>query len=436
MKFLTFGLILAAFGAISVFNVNAQTVEECEAIYQRFLKDRKGPEIPQYEAAVAAGKEYLSKCSTLAGQEEVLKYVTAQVPKVEVALAAKKDDRDIYTPFNKSVPAKDWATAFRTGKLAIEKTPTDVDVPLILASIGFDRAIVDNPPVDTFNADTISLAKSVLQKLEEGKTSGTGNFGALGYSYKTTACADGKTNAIGWMNYTIGAVMFTRMNQKKEALPYLYKATQAGCETKDKIANIYRIIGSWYVDEFKRLEGEKNASYDAIKDMPTTDPTFPEKEKKYKDLVALQKGYMERVMDSYARAYKAAVNNKETPAFSNVLLNRSKEFYKFRNGDAPKVTFDSWLSALPTSYADPTSAVTPIVEAEPTTAPTAMTTTEAPASTGNDTRARTVATKTTPTTTAKTTTATPTTAATTTTAAKTTTKAPAKKPAPKKKGTK
>lgn len=444
-KFLTLGLMFAAFAGISVSSANAQTVEECEAIYQKFLAGRRGPEIPQYEASVAAGDEYLSKCSTLTGQEEVLKYVTAQLPKVKIALGAKKDEVEIYTPFNKSVPAKDWATAFQKGKLVISKNPDDVDVPLVLASIGFDLSVA-NPPVDTYNADAISMAKLALQKMEEGKGSGTGNFGAFVYTYKTAACADGKTNATGWMNYTIGNIMYYRMNQKKEALPYLYKSTQVGCETKDKIAGIYRTIGNYYIDEFKRIEDEKNAAYEVLTKLPsTTDPAFPDAEKKYKDLVALQKGYMERVMDAVARAYKVALNAKEPAAYQNAQLTLAKQFYGFRNGATPTVPFDTWLSGLTLSkpFPDPTSAVTPIVEAEPTTAPTAMTTTtDTPAaSTGNDTRARTVATgtgtaKTTTTATAaKTTTTTPAATATTTTAAKTTTKAPAKKPAPKKKGT-
>lgn len=424
-KFLTLGLMLAAFAGISVSSANAQTVEECEAIYQKFLAGRKGPEIPQFEASVAAGDEYVSKCSALPGQEEVLKYVNTQLPKVKTALGAKKDEVEIYTPFNKSVPAKDWATAFQKGKLVIGKNPDDVDVPLVLASIGFDLSVA-NPPVDTYNADAISMAKLALQKMEEGKGSGTGNFGAFVYTYKTTVCADGKTNAMGWMNYTIGNIMFTRMNQKKEALPYFYKATQVGCDTKDRIANVYRTIGSWYVDEFRRIEGEKNAAYTELEKLKTDDPTFADAKKKYEDLVALQKGYMERVMDAYARAYNAAVKAKETPAFTSAQLNRAKEFYGFRNG-GKQDGFDAWLSGINSKpFVDPTSAVTPIVEAEPTTAPTAMTTTtDTPASTGTDTRARTVATGTSA---DKTTTA-------TTTAAKTTTKAPAKKPAAKKKGT-
>lgn len=436
-KFLTLGLMLAAFGAASVTATFAQaTVEECEKIYQDFLANRKGPDRAKFEAAVAAGESYVSKCSALEGQKDVLDYVNKQLPKVKEAIVAF-DKAKVFESFNKAVPAKDWATAFSTGKQIINDTPNDVDVPLVLASIGFDNAVA-NPPVDTFNADAISMAKLALQKMEQGTGSGTGNFGAFAYVYKTAACADGKTNATGWMNYTIGNIMYYRMNQKKEALPYLYKATQVGCETKDRIAGIYRTIGNYYIEEFKRIEDEKNAAYKVLTDTKTDDPTFAEKEKKYKDLVALQKGYMERTMDVIARAYKVAVNAKEPAAYQTAQLNLAKQFYGFRNGPTPTVPFDTWLSGvtLAKPFPDPTAAVEPIVEAEPTTAPTAMTTApETPAASGTDTRARTVNTSTTA---AKTSTTTPakTTDAksTTTTSAKTTTKTPAK-PAPKKKGT-
>jgi hypothetical protein len=430
-KFLTLTLMTAAFGAMSVLSINAQATDEvCKPLYEKFLEERKGPDLAKLEAAVTTGKEFNSKCAAWEGQDAAVKYVAAQVPKLEQRVATDKKQRDIYEPYNKSIPGKDWATAFRLGKVIANDLPDDVDTPLVLASVGFDLTVA-KPPVDTYNADTIAMAKLALQRLEQGKGSGSGEFGNFrGYTYKTAECADGKVNATGWMNYIIGDIMMNRMNQKKDALPYLYKASQMGCETKDRVANVYRNIGNYYVEEFVRIEKDKNEAYSALEKLKTDDPTFADTKKKYEDLVALQKGYMERVMDAFARAYRAAVNKKEPAAFATAQLNRAKEFYGFRFGPKPTVSFDSWLSGMSGKpFPDPTTAVTPVVEAETTTttAPTAMTAaTETPAT---DTRARTVTTGTT----AKT--ATTTTAAkTTATTAKTTTKAPAKKPAPKKKG--
>lgn len=428
-KFLIFGMMLVSSMAITSI---AQTPEECTPIYDKLIANRKGPELEKFKIALAAGKEYLEKCSGL-DAPEVKDYVTKQVPKLEVVVR----DTELYNQFNASVPAQKWDDAFASGRQLIGFYPDSLDIMLVLASIGFDNATAA-PPVDKFNGDAINFAKMALQKMNEGKVSD--NFGAFVYTYKTPACPDGKTNATGWMNYTIGKIMFDRMNQKKDSLPYLYKATQVGCETKDKIAEVYRTIGAWYIDEFKRLENDKNTKYaelQTLEKITPPDPKFPEVEKQYNDIVALQKGYMERVMDAYARAYKIAnANPKSDVKYKDALLNNAKKFYGFRyNNDM--TGYDAWYSkAIVTAFPDPTSAVTPVVEATPATTgtPTAMTvSSETPANTAasTDTRPRTAPTTTTAATTKPVTTP-ATTAATTTTTAK---KAPAKKPAPKKKGT-
>lgn len=441
LKFLTLTLTFAAFGAISVISTFAQTsAEDCTAIYNKFLADRKGPDIPKYEAAVASGKEYLQKCKDIEGGEEVKAYIEKQLPVVEKNLAAAKDEEYLYKPFNASVPAKDWDKTFNLGKQIIAKNPDLIDVMLVLASVGFDNAFA-TPPVDKYNTDALNMAKMFLQKANEGKTSE--NWGAFSYVYKTKLCPDGKTNAIGWMNYTIGFITYNNLKNPKEGLPYLYKATQNGCETKDKIANVYRLIGVWYVDEFRRLEGEKSTVYAKLQKLEldvkaapadaagvTTkadlEKQFTDTEKIYNDIIALQKGYMERVVDAYFRAYKIAVaDSKQTPEYRTALLNRAKEFYGFRFGKEKVATeFDSWSATLTTKpFPDPTSPVTPVVEAAPTT-----TTTPGSMATSADTTTNTVA-DTRPRTVNATTTEAKSAASSTTAPAKKTT------PAPKKKGT-
>ncbi len=428
IKFLALGLMVVAFGAISVSSIFAQaTAEECATIYNdKFLKDRKGPTIEKYQSAIAAGKEYLSKCGSLEGDDNatIKDYVTKQIPKLEAIVKDMKFTAEVIDPFNKSVPAKDWATAFNTGKQFIAANPDSVDVMLVLASIGFDNATA-NPAVDTYNSDTIAMAKMALAKMAENKPSGSGNYGAFAYTYKTTAC-DGKLNATGWMNYTIGNITYYRLKNQKEALPYLYKSTQMGCETKN-IANIYRMIGAWYIDEFKKIDDERTAKIKAAGDQDTDET---------KAMFGLQKGYMERVAEAYSRAYKAAMTDKAATAeFKNSLLNRSKEFYGYRF-DKVMTGYDAWSAGLNSkTFSDPTTAVVPVVDATPSTSTTpagasTMTTdtTKTPATA--DTRPRTATT-----TTAKPTTTTATAAGATTAAAPTTKKAPAKKPAKKKKGT-
>lgn len=422
LKFLTLGLILAAFGVISATSTFAQaTLDECNALYNdKFLPNRKGPEIEKFQIAVSAGTEYLDKCKTLEGQEEVKAYIEKQLPNVKSKLEEALWNRDVIDPFNASVPAKNWDVAFDKGKRILGKNPDFIDVMLVLASVGFDNAAANN---DKYNADTISMAKLVMQKLDEGKPSVTGDYGAFAYRYKTTKCTDGKVNATGWMNYTIGYITFYRQKNPKDAAPYLYKATQVGCETKN-MGDIYRMIGSYYIDEFKKLDDQRIAMIEKSK---TPEKPNGEDTPETKAMLALERGYMERIIDAYYRASKLATDAKNKDAW----LARAKDFYGFRFDK--KDGFDTWVADINTKpFPDPTSAVTPVVVEDTkatTTTGAANVSNDTTAAPTNDTRPRTAATTAT--------TAKPNATSSTTNTATTpaTSKAPAKKPAPKKKGT-
>jgi hypothetical protein len=427
IKFLILGMMLVSSFALTSF---AQTTpEECAVIYEKYKEERKGPGYEKWRAGMATGNDYLAKCKDV--DQTITDYITKDIPKLK-----KKADDDyiqqtVFIPFNDGIKGKDWAKAFNYAPKVIGELPDEVDVPLLMASIGYDLAVAKT---DTYNNDTINYSKMSLQKMEQGKVSGSTDWGAYSWIYKTKDCADGKLNATGWMNYTIGYVMFNRQNQKKNALPYLYKASQSGCETV-KNADIVRTIGVWYVEEFTRIEAEKNAKYDElqaeVKKTPVDQPKVDGLKKQYEDLVALQKGYMERVMDAYARAYKIAnASTKPSAEYKNALLKRAKEFYGFRY-DNNMTGYDAWYSqATAMPFPDPTSAVTPIVETTPSTGTpgTAMSVSNDATAPSTDSRPRTA-----PTTTGKP--ATTTTTGATTAPATTTKKAPAKKPAPKQKGT-
>jgi hypothetical protein len=350
LKFLTPVLIFAAFGAISVTSTFSQSpFEECQTIYQKFLDNRKGPEIFKYETAVAAGKEFLEKCKTLEGQDDVKAYVEKQLPNVQKNLDVAIWNRDVIKPFNDSFAAKNWDVTFAKGKQIVAKQPDFIDVMLVLASVGFDQAAANN---DKYNADTLNMAKQAIQKINEGKPSVTGDYGAgfpggVSYIYKTQNCPDGKVNATGWMNYTIGYINFYRHKNSKEAVPYLYKALQVGCETP-KMGDIYRMIGAWYVDEFKKIDDERVKKIEANGGKDNEETIA---------ILALERGYMERIVDAYARASKLA----RTPATKDAWLKLAQNFYKFRFNDDMS-NFDKWVSeSTAKPFTDPTTPVTPVV---------------------------------------------------------------------------
>lgn len=404
-KFLSLGVLVASFYAVSAVSIFAQdNLEECQAIYQKFLAQRAN----EWAAAVATGKEYLQKCSNLPGQEQVKDYVTAQIPKLEDKIAQKKI-ADMEARFNKALKANNADEIIAAAKDLINlNRPYSLDLMLDIASVGFDKAS-ENPAVDKYNSDSINFAKTALQKMGEGKTSGNADKYGFYAEYKNATCADGKTNAIGWMNYSIGFITYNRLKQTKDALPYLYKASQVGCETKT-LPEGYRMIAAWYLDELIKLNNRYKEITKANGDKENDESLA---------LLGMIKGYAERALDAYARAYKIASASKTaTAAYKDSLLKRVKEMHGIRyDGDTTKV--DAYLSTVSDKpFVDPTTPVTPVVEAVPATGTSASTSTltssggDAPAATTTRTTGSGSATKTTT----------------------TTKKAPAKKPI-KKKGT-
>jgi hypothetical protein len=387
--------------------------EECEALYKKYTDNYKGT-LAQRKTAVEAGEQYIAKCGTLAGNEEINKYLTDKIPPIK----KKIDFEETVTAFDTSVKdAKNVNAdvAFSSGKrLLTVHDPNLVDVMLVLASVGFDKAVA-KPPVDTYNADAVSLAKQAIQKIESGTASK--QYGAWGFTYKT------KENALAWMNYTIGYITYFNQKNKKEALPYLYKATKYETGAKDNPKNlplIYQAIGDYYRDEYNRLDTEREAL------ARQAEGKTPEEIKvladKAKELILLQKGYADRMIDAYGRAYSFAGADK---TYKDALYNDLKVLYAFRHDNKPATPLDTYISGLTAKQMpDPSSAVTPVPDTTPTTTATTPTTTSStltstPTSTTNNAR-----TSTTDATTTKPKTAT------------TTPKTPVKTtPAPKKKGT-
>lgn len=338
-KFFALKILIVAFCLFSVSSIYGQSlVEECETIYVEFLANRKGPEIERYEKAITAGKKYLEKCGDLKDQEVVKDYVTKQLSKLGAVLNPPPHPRSNVEKFNSSVSNKNWDEAFASGKELIIKFDGHftLDVSLVLASIGFDNAVT-NPPNDKFNEEAIYYAKLALQSLNENKPSGTGNYGAFVYTYKNEKCPNGKLNATGWMNYIIGYILYVRQKQTNTAIPYLYQATQSGCETKN-IAEIYRLIGNYYVEEFKKLNNSPSGN------------------------IALQRGYANRMLDAYARAYNATPQSQEL--LKTVALSRVREIYEvFYNSDEKGL--NGYLKSVnDTPFVDPATPVSPLPKNE------------------------------------------------------------------------
>jgi hypothetical protein len=367
-RVLMFGMMMSAVSAVSVFaqDVCAE-VEAQQALYANFTKNLPSATakktLDEREAAVQAGKQYVEKYGACKDSEQIVTYLKANLPAMETAIKedkAKLAKGALYTNFDKDIDASNTAGIFTNGKLILAQEPDFVDVTIALASAGFDQSIA-NPPVDTFNNDTITYAKMAIQQIEANKASTTGNYGVKKYSYKTDIFG-GKENALGLMNYNIGYILYYRQGKndpakKKEALPYLYKSTQYNAFSKTN-PFVFQTIGAWYLDQAIQMDAERQKKITEAKDTDT-DETIA--------MLGMQKGYADRAIDAYARAYSLAKVDPKNKAYADVLYNKLKELYNFRyNGKIDGIdTFVASVMSKP--FPNPLTEITPVKEAIPAT---------------------------------------------------------------------
>lgn len=408
-----FGVAVMAFTAISG---NAQT-DPCEDSYevktaalQKYRDNIKEPRTAaKLKIALEAGKEFIAKYGKCEDTEPAAKSIGNRMPGIQ----AEYEKLDRYNRFDTALNNKNWAELFKVGREIMNAEPDSplaLDIALGLASAGFDRAAVDK--VDTFNRDTIEMANLAISMLEAGRTSE--NFGIGGLAiFKTKEFPNSTENALGWMNYIIGFVKYVRQKDTKAAVPFLYKAATKYKSATQGIPVIYQMIGAWYYEELVKLDKQRNDKI-AANGGKDNDETIA--------LWELERGYLERTIDAFARAYKILAANAKTTAENeakNRLYADLQGYYKdsFKKTDG----FDAYINTLLSKpMPDPMSAVQPIKEEVPATTTTTGATTS------------TISTPTT--TTTPVTTATP--ASTPTTNAKPNNganKKPAAKPAPKKK---
>jgi hypothetical protein len=363
-KVLGLGALLTAFSAAPVF---AQ--DECEGIYGQFTANYRSTEMPKVKVAIDAGKELIAKCSAKEEFKEPVAFVNKQLPNMEkrynFATTITRLETSIKNPQNVNADE-----TFAAGKEFLTLDPNHanaMDVMIVMATVGFDKAAA-NPPVDKYNADAINYARQAIQKIESGTPST--NYGLYNYSYKTKEYQDGKNNALGWLNYYIGYIMYNRQNQKKEALPYFYKATQFNSGVK-KNPFVYQAIGDFYKDEYNRIDDERIKVAEQAK-TEANEETKKQLIEKAKEMLALQKGYADRMIDAYARAWANAGTDK---AYKDGLYNTLRVLYGFRNDSKMDGFNESYLAAFNSRpLPDPMSAVKPVVESTTATTVSSSTT--------------------------------------------------------------
>lgn len=355
MRVFKFTFLVLLFSTI----VSAQE-SECDQLYnESFVPNYRSRELPKLKLAIESGKQLIEKCSSEEAYKEPIEFVKKQLPRME---RNYRFSLSIET-FNEAVkdsknPKPDEAFASAKEILTIDPNfPQALDIMLTLASIGLDQAIAGNRK---YNAETIRYAKEAIQKLEANTPSK--DYGLWGYVYKTKEFPDGRSNALAWMNYTIGYIMFYHQDLKKDAVPFLYKAIQHNSNVR-KRPEVYEAIGDFYRDEYNRLDDERTETAKRLQE-ETNEEVKKQLLERAKEILALQKGYAERMIDAYARARENAGTDQR---YKESLYETIKILYSVRF-DGKKEGVDQYITSLITKpMPDPTSPVTPVVEPSSTT---------------------------------------------------------------------
>ena len=360
--------------------------EEQAALDKKFRDNRTTNRDVAYQTA----KEYLAKCSSDPGAADFVKYLQTWVQKYDDAKKIEEEGRQVtaiaeacskpiqaagkaQTPADK---AKFGSDIFAGCQQFASKMPNNAYPVLVPIDYGFVMA-TSNPPVNNYNDQTIALAKQAIQKIESNSL---GDVKWLDYQYKS------KDDALAWMNYIIGTITFYNLNGKEaDAVPYFYKSLQYDSPDIKKKFQPYYALGFNYRTQYNKAVQDFQTKYANV-----TDPT-----EEFKRDLGIQKALMDRAIDAFARAYKAAADAKVSAAVLETRKKDLEQMYKIRFKDQPLNINEVVANTASKPLPDPMSPVTPVIEETPTTTtgattgstaavtPAAETKSAAAASTGN-----------------------------------------------------
>ena len=358
--------MLALVGGIAVTGALAQNpcddLDTPTAQYEKFTGLYQKKTEAEVADAINTGKAFLEKFGSCEAWKEQSTFVKAQVTRLEKVQQGFSDAK-IFTRFDNAVKADNTDEIYAAGKEILAKYPNNHNIKYVMAvSVNGELAKKNNK----FNADAVTYSKAVLDGLKSGSIkpdrknpqTGAPTVGVLKYEVSPQ-------DAISELNYTLGNVLYFGQNDKKSGIPYFYATTQTPGFRKD-FAPVYATIGGYYLEQAAPIGEEIAKLIETIKTAP--DEEKPKIDTEIKAKEALFNGYTERAMDAFARAAKFA--KADTPAgqqYKKGLDDEVKRLYKIRFPD--KTTgVEEWVaSATARPLPDPTSAVQPVTDADPTT---------------------------------------------------------------------
>ena len=381
-RFLGFGVVVAAFIAAGT-TANYAQPEACAdvdaqtALYTTVTDNYNKKTVPEMEAALAAGKEFLEKfgaCETLKAQVDFVKPHVARLEKAIPAEKARLELAPFFKRFDDGINSDNGDEIYAAGKEILARQPENLNIIFPMGVAGMTLSTPANNY--KYADDGIRYSNTALSRIKSGtdfnrkdKKTGEPTVGALRYEYTKPIAIEELTYSLAYLNYY-------GKKDKKTALPLYYELSQSSGRYKDD-PRVYGTIADYYREQGGPI-GEEIVKMIAARSPDDTAEVLAAKEAAIKAKVALFNGYTERSLDAYSRAHKVAKG--DTPAaktYKDNLYKIIQGLYKSRFDKETGV--DAYIAAtLAKPFPNPTSEVTPIADPEPVTT-TSTTTTGQPA---------------------------------------------------------
>jgi hypothetical protein len=363
-RFLSLAVVFAGLGASAAFAQDAcADVDGQTAVYTKFTELYNKTALADRRSAIDTGKQFLEKYGACGeALKDQIDFVKAQTTRLEGVVskqAGAEEMKAMFARFDASITGEKYDESYAAGKEILAKQPDNLNIMIPLGQIGLYQSYNKNYK---YNEDTLRYAQQALTVLKSGKElpkknkAGVPVAGAFQFE-----CA--KEDCINDLNYAIGYINYYAKDNKKAALPYYYDLTQTGGKYKTE-PRVFATVGNYYVDDAKRIGSEIEALITKQK-AAATDEEKATIDTEIKAKIALFKGYTERSLDAYSRAYKVAKDDTpENKTYKASLYTILKDLYqkRFEKTDG----LDAYIAAtankpLPT----PTSEVTPVSDPEP-----------------------------------------------------------------------
>lgn len=358
-------LILALGAVAGVAQDPCIDIEGQNALYDKFLAAYNVKTLEGRKQWVELGKQYVEKygnCTTNETVKTNSAYFNTQIPKWTKAITDMGDkaaEDALIKRFDTALKAKNWDDVYAAGKEILTRYPEKYrTAEIVLAAVGGEEAFKANYK---YGDDSMRYAKQSIADLEANKSFDLGGKPRYGLSLANSYNFEfaSREDALAWLNLYAGYVTSVSKKQKKEAIPFLYKASQLTSSDASKNPVVYELIGSYYFDELNKLVEQIKAAAADQKDTDTAE-VAQQKVDNIKKLVAQSNGTAERAMDAFSRAFTFA---KDATVKARMKKN-VEDAYRLRFGNTTAV--DAWITkAVAKPFVNPTTPIAPISDPEP-----------------------------------------------------------------------